>query len=126
MNKPDIKNYWNDGLVNHEDDYKEYSEALEEYCDELEKKVKLKEQQRQNWEHDYNGMESYYKECLAQRDKVLIEWSEECHEAWRDLEKYKTALNKVGELIEPFTVCIQHNFVSKTKEQWIDWALNNE
>lgn len=37
MNRPNIKEYWSDGLINHEDDYKDYVEELEKYCDKLEK-----------------------------------------------------------------------------------------
>ena len=138
MNRPMLEEYkikeingeQVDGI--HIYDYCRYFLDLEKYCDELEIKIKLKEHQRQNWEHDYNGIESYYKDCLAQREKVLIEWSDECHEAWCELDKYKRALDKACEELSQwfetrFRPIPKDKYTNRlTKEEWKELLLKDE
>lgn len=37
MNRPKFCNYWSDGLVTHDSDYKDYIDEIEKYCDNIEK-----------------------------------------------------------------------------------------
>ena len=41
MNRPKLKQYWREGLCNHEADYKDYIEDLKKYCDELEHELEV-------------------------------------------------------------------------------------
>lgn len=36
MKRPKLEEYWNNGLTNHERDYKDFIEDLEKYCDDVE------------------------------------------------------------------------------------------
>lgn len=37
MNRPELLEYWSTGLYDHKEDYIDYINDMEEYCDELEK-----------------------------------------------------------------------------------------
>ena len=107
MNRPKLKQYWCEGLCNHEADYKAYLEDLEKYCDELEHELEVLKE-------EYNADQKYIENFDTAKD-----WY------WKKIKQLEKALDKACEMLEHIDrscYCVN----SMTKEQWKELLAKDE
>lgn len=104
MNRPKLEEYWNDGAFDHVNDYLDYLEGIEKYCDELEQEIKNLNNFSDEREVETTSMFEVYGRAL---DKAC--------------EKLAFASNEhIIEELGSFTL----GEINRTKEQWKDSVIS--
>ena len=107
MNRPKLKQYWREGLCNHEADYKDYLEDLEEYCDELEHELEVLKE-------EYNADQKYIENFDTTKD-----WY------WKKIKQLEKALDKACKFISGIFNDHEDERIYWEKEDWKKYLLED-
>ena len=107
MNRPKLKQYWREGLCNHEDDYKDYIEDLEKYCDELVHELEVLKE-------EYNADQKYIENFDTTKD-----WY------WKKIKQLEKALDKACKFISGIFNDHEDERIYWEKEDWKKYLLED-